>query len=157
MGIIQFKKMKELIKLKYMNQKISRQMLPKIKAPKFKVASKFILNEYELRCLLLEVAKGNIQSGISVMDIESKQKGFINYDGSISTRIGNGLKINAEFSIELMEHCFRKIKELSNLLGIDTYELSKLCKEKTIKLDSLGIIGKFAMATMDIKNQKNKI
>jgi len=40
MGIIQFKKMKELIKLKYMNQKISRQMLPKIKAPKFKANKK---------------------------------------------------------------------------------------------------------------------
>lgn len=140
-----------------MKTQISRQMLPKIKPPKFKVAGKYILNEYELRCLLLEVAKGNIESGISVMDIESKQKGFIKGDGAISTRIGNGLRINAEFSIELMEYASKKIRELSNLLGIDTYELGKLSKEKNIKLNSLEMISKFAMATMDIKNQKNKI
>ena len=86
-----------------MNQKISREILPKIKAPKFKVASKFILNEYELRCLMLEVAKGNIQSGISVMDMQSKQKGVIREDGAISNDIGDSLRMNGHFMRELYE------------------------------------------------------
>jgi hypothetical protein len=130
--------MKELIKLKYMNQKISRQMLPKIKAPKFKVASKFILNEYELRCLMLEVAKGNLQSGISVMDMQSKQKGVIREDGAISNDIGDSLRMNAHFMREL-------------------YEMPKISKENIIKLESLEINTKYALGTMDIKNQKRKI
>jgi hypothetical protein len=66
-----------------MKQVITRDMLPKIKAPKFKVAG-FILNEYELRCLMLETAKNNIQSGISVIDMQSNQKAFIQKDGSLT-------------------------------------------------------------------------
>jgi len=113
-------------------------MLPKIKAPKFKVASKFILNEYELRCLLLEVAKGNLQSGISVMDMQSKQKGFIREDGAISNNIGDSLRMNAHYMKEL-------------------YEMPKISKENIIKLESLEINTKYAMGVMGIKNQKNKI
>ena len=96
-------------------KKITRDMLPKIKAPKFKVAGKFILNEYELRCLLLEVAKGNIQSGISVMDMQSKQKGFIREDGAISNDIGDSLRINGHYMRQL-------------------YEIPKISKENIIKL-----------------------
>ena len=118
-------------------KKITRDMLPKIKAPKFKVAG-FILNEYELRCLMLEVAKGNIQSGISVMDIESRQKGFIREDGAISNDIGDSLRMNAHFMREL-------------------YEMPKISKENIIKLESLEINTKYALGTMDIKNQKRKI
>jgi len=121
-----------------MKTQINRAMLPKIKAPKFKVASKYILNEYELRCLMLEVAKGNIQSGILIMDMQSKQKGVIREDGAISNDIGNSLRMNAHFMIQL-------------------YEMPKISKENIIKLESLEINTKYALATMDIKNQKNKI
>ena len=113
-------------------------MLPKIKAPKYKVAGKYILNEYELRCLILEVAKGNIESGISVKDMQSKQKGVIRDDGAISTDIGDSLRMNARFMIQLSE-------------------IAKLNKENTIKLESLEINTKYALATMDIKNKKRKI
>ena len=121
-----------------MKQIITRDMFPKIKAPKYKVANKYILNEYELRCLILEVAKGNIESGISVKDMQSKQKGFICDDGAINTDIGDSLRMNAHFMIQL-------------------YEIKKSNKENTIKLESLEINTKYALATMDIKNQKNKI
>jgi len=121
-----------------MKQIITRDMFPKIKAPKYKVANKYILNEYELRCLILEVAKGNIESGISVKDMQSKQKGFICDDGAINTDIGDSLRTNAHFMIQL-------------------YEIKKSNKENTIKLESLEINTKYALATMDIKNQKRKI
>ena len=121
-----------------MKQIITRDMFPKIKPPKFKVAGKYIFNEYELRCLMLETAKGNIQSGISVVDMQTKQKGFIRDDGAISTDIGDSLRMNAHFMIQLSE-------------------IAKLNKENIIKLESLEINTKYALATMDIKNQKRKI
>jgi hypothetical protein len=127
-------------------------MLPKVKAPKFKVASKFILNEYELRCLMLEVAKGNIQSGIPVVDMQSKQKGFIREDGAISTFIGRSLKMNGELMLELMEISNQNIRELHKLL-----ELHKLSKKDTIKLDGMEVITKYAMETIGIKNKKQLI
>ena len=120
-----------------MKKQITRAMFPRIKAPKFKVKG-FILNEYELRCLMLEVAKGNIQSGISVIDIQTKQQGIICEDGAISNDIGNSLRMNGHFMKEL-------------------YEMPKISKENTIKLESLEIITKYALATMEIKNQKRKI
>ena len=123
---------------KTMKININRTMFPKIKAPKFKVASKFILNEYELRCLMLEVAKGNIQSGILVVDMQSKQKGFILEDGAISNDIGDSLRMNGHYMRQL-------------------YEMPKINKENIIKLESLEINTKYALGTMDIKNQKRKI
>ena len=123
---------------KTMKININRTMFPKIKPPKFKVASKFILNEYELRCLMLEVAKGNIQSGISVVDMQSKQKGFIREDGAISNDIGDSLRLNGHYMRQL-------------------YEMPKISKENIIKLESLEINTKYALGTMDIKNQKRKI
>lgn len=116
----------------------NRTMFPKIKAPKFKIASKFILNEYELRFFMLEVAKGNIQSGISVMDMQSKQKGVIREDGAISNDIGDSLRMNGHFMREL-------------------YEMPKISKENIIKLESLQINTKYALEQMHIKNEKNKI
>ena len=121
-----------------MKQIIAREMLPKIKPPKFKVAGKYILNEYELRCLMLEIAKGNIQSGISVVDMQSKQKGFILEDGAISNDIGDSLRMNGHYMRQL-------------------YEMPKINKENIIKLESLEINTKYALGTMDIKNQKRKI
>ena len=76
-------------------------MLPKIKPPKFKVAGKFILNEYELRCLQVEIGNGHIKSGMSVEDVDTKQKAYFLECGALSNRI-NGLSISAEFSLELM-------------------------------------------------------
>jgi hypothetical protein len=135
-----------------MKTQITREMLPKIKAPKFKVASKYILNEYELRYLMLETARGNIQSGLSVVDMQSKQKGFIRDDGAISTSIGNSLRMNGEFMVELSEISNRKIRETHKLL-----ELHNLNKRDTIKLEGLETITKYALATIEIKNQKRKI
>ena len=87
---------------------ITRDMFPKIKAPKWKVANKYILNEYELRCLQVEVGKGNIKSGISVVEMGTKEKAFILEDGSMSNRLGEGLQIAAKFAIESMEIKCRK-------------------------------------------------
>lgn len=135
-----------------MKKQINRLMLPKIKAPKFKVAGKYILNEYELRYLMLETARGNIGSGLSVVDMQSKQKGFIRDDGAISSYIGNSLRMNGEFMVELSEISNRKIREMHKLL-----ELHNLNKKDTIKLESLETITKYALATIEIKNQKRKI
>jgi hypothetical protein len=91
-----------------MKTQITREILPKIKAPKWKVANRYILNEYELRCLQVEVGKGNIQSGISVVEMGTKEKAFILEDGSMSNRLGEGLRIAAKFAIESMEIKCRK-------------------------------------------------
>ena len=91
-----------------MKTQITREILPKIKAPKWKVANRYILNEYELRCLQVEVGKGNIQSGISVVEMGTKEKAFILEDGSMSNRLGEGLRIAANFAIESMEIKCRK-------------------------------------------------
>jgi hypothetical protein len=91
-----------------MKTQITRGILPKIKAPKWKVANRYILNEYELRCLQVEVGKGNIQSGISVVEMGTKEKAFILEDGSMSNRLGEGLHISAKFAIESMEIKCRK-------------------------------------------------
>jgi hypothetical protein len=91
-----------------MKTQITREILPKIKAPKWKVANRYILNEYELRCLQVEVGKGNIQSGISVVEMGTKEKAFILEDGSMSNRLGEGLHIAANFAIESMEIKCRK-------------------------------------------------
>ena len=141
-----------------MKQIITRDMFPKIKPPKFKVAGKYIFNEYELRCLMLEIAKGNIQSGISVIDMESKQKAFIQEDGSLSRYVGEGLKINGKIGLELIKSKANRLNELAKILDIKTLELYKILNKKNaVKLDSLEIITKYAIATMDIKNQKRKI
>ena len=89
-------------------KQITRDMLPKIKAPKWKVANRYILNEYELRCLQVEVGKGNIRSGIPVVEMGTKEKAFILEDGSMSNRLGEGLRIAANFAIESMEIKCRK-------------------------------------------------
>ena len=91
-----------------MKTQITREILPKIKAPKWKVANRYILNEYELRCLQVEVGKGNIQSGILVVEMGTKEKAFILEDGSMSNRLGEGLHISAKFAIESMEIKCRK-------------------------------------------------
>ena len=141
-----------------MKQIITRDMFPKIKPPKFKVAGKYIFNEYELRCLMLEIAKGNIQSGISVIDMESKQKAFIQEDGSLSRYVGEGLKINGKIGLELIKSKASRLNELAKILDIKTLELYKILNKKNaVKLDSLEIITKYALATMEIKNQKRKI
>lgn len=85
-------------------------MLPKIKAPKFKVNG-YILNEYELRCLQVEVAKGNLQSKISVIDMETKQKVYILENGILSDKLtSNALGISSKYALELMN--LKNIKKI---------------------------------------------
>lgn len=141
-----------------MKQFITRDMLPKIKAPKFKVAG-FILNEYELRCLMLETAKNNIQSGISVIDMQSNQKAFIQKDGSLTAYIGESLKINGKLGLELLQHRVSKLNELAQMLDISPIELLKTVNKLStvVKLEGLEMINKSVMETVGIKNKKNKI
>ena len=93
-----------------MKKQIIREMLPKIKAPKFKVKG-FILNEYELRSLQVEVAKGNLQGGICVIDMETGQKVYILENGILSDKLtSNALGIASKYALELMT--FKNIKKI---------------------------------------------
>lgn len=90
--------------------KIKRNMLPKIKAPKFKVKG-YILNEYELRCLQVEVAKSNLNCKISVIDMETKQKVYILENGILSDKLtSNALGIASKYALELMN--LKNIKKI---------------------------------------------
>ena len=89
---------------------LARNLLPKIIAPKFKVKG-FILNEYELRSLQVEVAKGNLKDKISVIDMQTKQKVYILENGILSDKLtSNALGIASKYALELMN--LKNIKKI---------------------------------------------
>jgi len=75
----------------------------RIQPPKFKIG-RVVINEYELRKLMLDVYNGKQASGVEIKD-EKGQTAIINEDGTLSTSL-YGLDIMAKFNIE----AFRKIK-----------------------------------------------
>lgn len=74
--------------------------IKRIIPPKFKVG-RYVLNEYELRSLMLEVCEGKRDSGIKVVDMQSLEIAYINTDGSL-TRSLQGLRVAAELTIRLI-------------------------------------------------------
>lgn len=73
--------------------------ITRITAPMFKLGEELI-NEYELRNLQLEVAKGLKPFGIELEDSEG-QKFFIREDGMIDAE-PFGMNIGTELAIELL-------------------------------------------------------
>lgn len=76
-----------------------RNKVKRIAPPKFKVG-RYVLNEYELRNLMLEVCKGERDSGIRVKG-ENGEVAYINADGTLSARL-SGLAINSRFTLDMM-------------------------------------------------------
>jgi hypothetical protein len=75
------------------------EQIQRIKAPKFKMG-RYSLNEYELRCLQVRVAKNEVHSGIIIKDKNGK-KATIKEDGTLSNNL-SGLEINSKFTLEIL-------------------------------------------------------
>jgi hypothetical protein len=74
---------------------------PKIKPPKYRVG-RYVLNEYELRSLMVSVAKGEIDDIIIVSDINGNMATILpsgRLDGTLY-----GLDINSKFTLELLKN-----------------------------------------------------
>lgn len=73
-------------------------MITRIKAPKFKIG-RYVLNEYELRNLMADVAEGKVVSGIIVK--EGYESAEIQAGGRLSRSLP-GLSIAAHATIRLI-------------------------------------------------------
>jgi len=80
-------------------------MITRIKPPKFRVG-KFSLNEYELRTLMLEVAKGEKLHGIKVKDQTGRCVTILE-DGTLSSNVF-GTDINSLLTLEIIRIRRRK-------------------------------------------------
>lgn len=77
----------------------------KIKAPKFRVG-RYVLNEYELRTLMLEVAAGKQQGNIKVK-CSSGDVALITEKGALSNPLA-GLKLAGQLSMDLMALLYKR-------------------------------------------------
>jgi hypothetical protein len=73
--------------------------IERIKPPKYRVG-KYVINEYELRKLMLSVCKGEIQSGIKVKDIYNKTA-TIQPDGSLDINL-YGTDLMSLFTLDML-------------------------------------------------------
>ena len=74
-------------------------IITRVKAPKFKVG-RYVLNEYELRTLMLEVAEGKKPAGIIVT--EGKHTAEILHTGILSHNLP-GLAINSMTTLDIIK------------------------------------------------------
>ena len=79
----------------------------RIKAPKYRIG-RYVLNEYELRCLQVEVARGLKQPGIKVKD-DAGQIATIQADGTMDINIA-GYGIATRYTLDLI--ALRREREL---------------------------------------------
>ena len=77
-------------------------LITRIKTPKFKVG-RYTLNEYELRQLQLEVAKGLKPAGIKVRSLSNGQTVSITENGHMDINFGDnsGYDLGSKISIEM--------------------------------------------------------
>lgn len=73
--------------------------ITRVKAPKYRVG-RFVLNEYEIRCLMAEVAKGQKPAGIVVRDIKGDSATILE-DGRLSCNL-YGFDICSRFTLEVI-------------------------------------------------------
>ena len=71
----------------------------RIKAPKYRIG-RYVLNEYELRCLQVEVARGLKQPGIKVKD-DANQIATIQANGSMDINV-EGYDITSRYALNLI-------------------------------------------------------
>lgn len=74
--------------------------IKRISAPKFRVG-RYVLNEYELRNLQVQTAKGQLEPGTEVRQVDTKEWATIGKDGRLSSSL-SGLAIASNFTIELI-------------------------------------------------------
>ena len=75
-----------------------KMYIARIRPPKYRVG-RYVLNEYELRKLMVEVCEGSKQPGIKVKD-EFGNIATIRADGRLDCSL-SGLDINSKFTIAL--------------------------------------------------------
>ena len=75
--------------------------IQRIKSPKYRV-KRYVLNEYELRNLMLQVAKKEQPSNIVVTEIETGFKAIILEDGSLSNPL-QSLGLNSNFTLNMLK------------------------------------------------------
>jgi hypothetical protein len=73
--------------------------IERIKPPKYRVG-RHVINEYELRKLMLSVCKGEIPSGIKVKDVYNKTA-TIQPDGSLDVNL-YGIDLMSKFTIDML-------------------------------------------------------
>lgn len=73
--------------------------IKRITPPKYRVG-RYVLNEYELRTLMVEVARGHKPEGIAIKD-EKGATAIIRSDGTLSHSL-YGLDINSRATLDLM-------------------------------------------------------
>jgi hypothetical protein len=73
--------------------------IKRIKPPKFKLG-RYILNEYELRNLMLEVAKGSAPKNLKVKDKNGLEAEILE-NGRLSVSL-EGLQINSELTLGVL-------------------------------------------------------
>ena len=71
----------------------------RIKAPRYRIG-RHVLNEYELRCLQVEVARGLKQPGIKVKD-DANQIATIQADGTMDIHVA-GYGICSRYTLDLI-------------------------------------------------------
>ena len=78
-------------------------MVTRIKPPKFRVG-RYVLNEYELRCLLVEITEGKHQEliGKKVTEITNECKPSTIIQKGYTENSLDGLGINSKFALKLM-------------------------------------------------------
>lgn len=74
----------------------------RIDPPRYKVG-KYVLNEYELRYLMVQVCRGEIEPGFRVTHVQSGNSTIIRPDGRFEGRLG-GLDIASGFTLDLIRH-----------------------------------------------------
>lgn len=89
--------------------------IQRIKSPKYRV-KRYVLNEYELRNLMLQVAKKEQPSNIVVTEIETGFKATILEDGSLDFVHNSfeSLSLSTNFKFELLK--LRTKETMLNLL-----------------------------------------
>ena len=72
-----------------------------IRPPKFRIG-RWSLNEYELRCLLVDISNGEMQFFVNSKIIDSfGDVAYITSNGTLSERL-KGMEVNVEFAKQLV-------------------------------------------------------
>ena len=76
-----------------------KNKITRINPPKFKVG-RYVLNEYEVRCLQVEVAKGERNGGILIKEVNG-DSAIILHDGTLNVSL-KGYQVSSAFTLELL-------------------------------------------------------
>jgi len=82
--------------------------ITRIKPPKYKVG-RYVLNEYEVRCMMAEVCLGKKNPGIKITDSDGTTAEILP-DGRLTNNL-KGFDISSNFTITILREQRKKEKE----------------------------------------------